>query len=1303
MATNIDLLNGQILIGNTSNKAEGRTMYGDLVINNYGQTTLTNALINDDNFRLKNDLDNTKRARFDLALLTTSTTRIYSLPDKNGTILVDTDLSSYQPLDADLTAIAALATTGFAVRTAASTWALRAITGTANQITVTNGSGVAGNPVLGIADNATLPGNYVTLPGGPTSTRPAAGNAGRLRYNTTINEYEWDNGTEWREIGISSKLNSGQILLGNSSNRAAKATMYGDVVINNQARTTVQSASIYDDNFFLRAELDTTKRGRFDMSLLTTGTTRIYKLPDKNGTVALLSDITGGSVLNPGEIFVGNALSEPTSVAMSGDTTITQAGVVTIANDAVTTAKIDDDAVSLAKMAAGTAGNLISYDAAGDPVAVATGTAGQVLTSNGAGLPPTFQAGGGVSALTDSQFFVGDAGNVAQDVPMSGDMALANTGAVTAQPALISGKPAATVASGDLVMIGDISSANALSQTTVQDIANLAPPGSSVRELFIEAGATVIAGKVYNTYADALVYINASGGSGYYNRWVCTIVGQVTENVSLQQFVYISGKGNSGVLIGTITASANTGSQRHIVEELQCDSVFPGGVNTTIECRNCNIVSQDNSAAAGTIWLRQGSYMYKDSGNPDIDFTTLTLEVTEGAQVFDMGNFATISVRTGGYVTFAGNASGTYLNLYDGAATVIQPDNTTITLTGGLYAYNSTIQSSGLGFGTNATISVNNGATNDIIGMTSYGTNLVFNGAGTNAHINGHLRGQAKTETITAATGATLTYEGEYMGPQTGNVITGDDVISNLLELDGKFAVADGNVFVGNASGVATSVAMSGDATIVNTGALTIANNAITTAKIADDQVTVAKVADGTAGELITWDATGEAAVVATGTSGHILTSNGAGAAPTFQANSALSTTLADTNIFVGNGTNVATGVAVSGDMNIANTGAMTAQPAIITGKAAATVASGDLVLVADIDAANALKQVTAQSIADLFADATTFDDSTFRIFDNVDNTKLIAFEASGITTGTTRTFTAPDASGTLALTSDLGTIASQDANNVAITGGAISGTTVTVADNVFTIQDNVDATKQAVFEASGITTATTRTYTLPDASGTIALTASTLSNTLTDTNIFVGNGSNVATGVAMSGDATIANTGALTIANDAVTLAKMAAGTAGNLITYDAAGDPAAVAVGTSGQVLQTAGAGAVPAWADQIYDIPFNAGFGSTGVKEDVAVQTYGEMVVARSGSFTGEAGYADTAPTGAALILDIEKNGVTIYTTKPQFAATSQTLTAGTLKADGTEDFVSGDRITFKITQIGSTEPGEGIRFTAKAGAR
>jgi hypothetical protein len=54
-----------------------------------------------------------------------------------------------------------------------------------------------------------------------------------------------------------------------------------------------------------------------------------------------------------------------------------------------------------------------------------------------------------------------------------------------------------------------------------------------------------------------------------------------------------------------------------------------------------------------------------------------------------------------------------------------------------------------------------------------------------------------------------------------------------------------------------------------------------------------------------------------------------------------------------------------------------------------------------------------------------------------------------------------------------------------------------TVADDVFRVQDNGDATKQLAFEVSGVTTATTRTLTVPDLSGTIGV-ITTTTNTVT-------------------------------------------------------------------------------------------------------------------------------------------------------------------------------------------------------------
>jgi len=61
-----------------------------------------------------------------------------------------------------------------------------------------------------------------------------------------------------------------------------------------------------------------------------------------------------------------------------------------MAIDKITTPAVTDDSVTLAKMAPGTDGNIISYDASGNPVAVATGSAGQFLKSAGAGAVPSF-------------------------------------------------------------------------------------------------------------------------------------------------------------------------------------------------------------------------------------------------------------------------------------------------------------------------------------------------------------------------------------------------------------------------------------------------------------------------------------------------------------------------------------------------------------------------------------------------------------------------------------------------------------------------------------------------------------------------------------------------------------------------------------------------------------------------------------------------------------------------------------------------------------------------------------------------
>lgn len=77
----------------------------------------------------------------------------------------------------DLAGVEGLASNGIAARTATDTWAVRTLTGTANEVTVSNGDGVSGNPTFSLPSALTFTGKTITggTFSGPSITTPGAG------------------------------------------------------------------------------------------------------------------------------------------------------------------------------------------------------------------------------------------------------------------------------------------------------------------------------------------------------------------------------------------------------------------------------------------------------------------------------------------------------------------------------------------------------------------------------------------------------------------------------------------------------------------------------------------------------------------------------------------------------------------------------------------------------------------------------------------------------------------------------------------------------------------------------------------------------------------------------------------------------------------------------------------------------------------------------------------------------------------------------------------------------------------------
>ncbi len=684
----------------------------------------------------------------------------------------------------------------------------------------------------------------------------------------------------------------------------------------------------------------------------------------------------GTPPLNSGQIFVGNALNVATAVNMTGDVAINNAGVTTIQNDAVNSAKILDGTIVDADVnaAAAIAGTKINPNFGTQNITTTGAVNAATLALTGKATSASTLAADPATTLTTKDYVDAAGANFVRidgTTPLTGAWAVGNQNISGINNLGVTGN---TTLAGTLAVTG-ATTTNGINNTGAINSTSLALTGKATSASTLAADpATTLTTK---DYVD-----NITNGLGTATGVLVRNGGVVTGVTPTNNVIF---KGNGTTLVpGLMTDNGATVN-------------IAGGLNTNFMASAGNVAVGGNILMTGTIEavgitmsgnLRWGvgspfvnGIIFAPPTGGGINFTTPQNNklVTEQA-IVEAINSTTVTAsngltKTGVDVRLGGSLTATTsINLSGFQASFVNGANNIMN-----------ISSSGIAIGgpTPVNFSVNLGAANPAISVIG-GTGQVglgevtmlrpntilpathtinFNNT-TASTLNIFTQGTASATkainigTGTSATGTTTINIGSTLG-------AGSTIMNNLTQFSATNGLRFG-LFGQNVTGIVTTVGNpgvntnlvteaavrsainsavpsltlnqilvgdgtgtvarvpNGDASITSIDAsnvtLTITNNAVTTPKIADANVTTAKLADGSVTNVkIGADAVTTDKIL----DGTIL--------PADLAFTPLTNTLNSANILVGNASNVATAVNMTGDVAINNTGVTTIQNDAVT------------------------------------------------------------------------------------------------------------------------------------------------------------------------------------------------------------------------------------------------------------------------------------------------------------------------------------------------------------------------------------